>query len=98
MLFIVAPLLCSCTGYDGGSSGIQRAAGKVRFLFDCAQSRGSVAAERVRHTISAGRIAANREKYQRVFNKSIFFLSGFAIVEFKAYLFHVIQRATLRMS
>jgi hypothetical protein len=63
--------LCSCIGYDAARSGAQRGVGTAGCLFENAQSRGSLAAERARHTISAGCIAAKRDKYQRAFKRLI---------------------------
>jgi hypothetical protein len=71
MLSIGAPLLWSFTGYDAASSGAQRAAGAADCLLQRAQSRGNIAAERARHTISAGCIEAKRDKYQRAFKKAL---------------------------
>src|SRR5258708_20597453 len=76
MLSIGEPLLCSCAGYDAGCRGVQRGAGTAVFFFESAQSRGSLAAARARHTISAGSMEANRDKYQRVFEISILFIFG----------------------
>src|SRR5580693_6565219 len=66
----VAPSF-SRTGYGLASSGLQRGAGTAGAFFQCAQSQGSFAAERARHAISAGPIEASRDKYQRMFKKSI---------------------------
>lgn len=58
-------------GYDAARSGAQCGVGVAGCAFDRAQSRGNVAADRARHAISAGRIEANRDKYQPMVMRSV---------------------------